>query len=438
MLRHIAALTDPLRRWAHVQSVRLAALAASVLLVSGVAAFALAPHTRTEEEPVVSTVVEEVALTPVEVSERDNERYWREDRVQRGDTVAAILGRLGVRDPDAAHFLSSKHEARWMRKLAPGQTISAQTSADGRLLELRCVTGFMMVSVKPYAGSFRIEQNVAPLERRILVRSGPIRGSLFAAIDAAQLDDTIAKQLSEIYASDVDFHKELRPGDRFTVIYEMYYSGGEPIRWGRVLAAELVNAGHAYQAVWFQPPGDAGAYYTPDGRPLRKAFLRSPLEYSRITSGFSMARFHPILQLWRAHRGIDYAAPEGSGVKATADGIVESAGRDRGYGNFVVLRHERQYTTLYGHLSQFGPGVTRGARVSQGQVIGYVGSTGLATGPHLHYEFRVNSVHEDPLAVSMPPAPPITSDLRARFDTDAQHLVRRLESLRGIDVAKVN
>jgi murein DD-endopeptidase MepM/ murein hydrolase activator NlpD len=437
MVRGVAAVIDALRRLSRVPHVRLMALAASIVVVSGFAAFAVATHTLTEEAPVVSTVVEEVAL-PVEVADADNDRYWHEERVQRGDTLGAILARLGVRDPAAARFLANTHEARWLRKLEPGQTISAQTSADGHLLELRCVTGFMMMSVKAYAGSFRIEQNIAPLERRILVRSGEIKGSLFAAIDAAQLDDTIAKQLAEIYASDVDFHKELKPGDRFTVIYEMYYSSGEPIRWGRVLAAELVNDGHAHQAVWFQPPGYPGAYYTPDGSPLRKAFLRSPLEYSRITSGFSAARFHPILQLWRAHRGIDYAAPVGSNVQATAEGVVESAGYDRGYGNFVVLRHPLQYTTLYGHLSRFAPGVRRGARVSQGQVIGYVGSTGLATGPHLHYEFRVNSVYQDPLSVHLPPAPPITPDLRAKFDSDAQYLVRRLESLRGLDVAKVN
>jgi murein DD-endopeptidase MepM/ murein hydrolase activator NlpD len=199
-----------------------------------------------------------------------------------------------------------------------------------------------------------------------------------------------------------------------------------------------VNQGKAYQAVWFQHADGRGDYYTPDGKSIKKAFLRSPLEFSRISSGFTEARYHPILQRWRAHKGTDYAAPTGTGVKATSDGTVETAGYDRGYGNVVVLRHQQRYTTLYGHLSGFARGITRGARVSQGQVIGYVGSTGLATGPHLHYEFRVDDVHQDPERVAMPDAPPITSEKRASFEGVARPMAERLALLRQTNLARLD
>ena len=433
----LSRVVEKLQRVSRTRRVRWAALLGVVPFMGGVAAFGIAPATVTEPPPMVSRVVEEVELAPVVSAAAADEGYWREEKIQKGDTVAALLARLRVDDAAALRFLTGSHEARGVRRLLPGHTVSAHTAADGRLLELRYATGLMVITVRPFDGSFRISQEVAPLERRIMVRSAEITGgSLYAAIDAAHLDDTIAGQLADIFATDIDFHRELRSGDRFTVIYEMYYAGGEPIKWGRVIAAEFVNSGVSRQAIWFQHANGQGAYYTPEGHSVHKAFLRSPLEYSRITSGFAAARFHPILQLWRAHKGIDYAAAAGTAVKATADGVVENIGRDRGYGNFVVLRHEQKYTTLYGHLSGFGVGIKRGARVSQGQAIGYVGSTGLATGPHLHYEFRVNEMHEDPLTVAMPAAPPITPDLKPMFDTVARQLVHRLTLLRGINVAQ--
>jgi murein DD-endopeptidase MepM/ murein hydrolase activator NlpD len=210
------------------------------------------------------------------------------------------------------------------------------------------------------------------------------------------------------------------------------------VKPGRVLAAEFTNQGKRYQALWFSNGEGQGGYYTFDGKNIRKAFLRSPLEFSRISSGFTTARFHPVLQQWRAHKGVDYAAPSGTGVKATADGVVEFAGRQGGYGNLVVLRHQSKYTTWYGHLSAFAKGLHKGAHVSQGEVIAYVGATGLATGPHLHYEFRINDMHQDPLRVVMPEAPPITTDQRATFEAVAQRMAQRLELLRATNVASID
>jgi murein DD-endopeptidase MepM/ murein hydrolase activator NlpD len=411
-------------------------LAATLPFVGVVAAFGIAPDTSTETV-VVAPVSETVELKPVNET-TGQETYWREERIQRTDTFASLLSRLQIEDAGALQFLRSSADAKGLRQLVTGRVVRAHTTEDGRLIELRYSTGLTVLTAKPSGDGFRVSEEFAPLERRIVMRSAEIKSSLFAATDAARLTDAVAGQLADIFSTDIDFHKDLRRGDRFTVVYEMYYEAGEPVRSGRVLAAEFVNQGKPHQAVWFQHADGRGDYYTPEGKSIKKAFLRSPLEFSRISSGFTEARYHPILQRWRAHKGTDYAAPTGTGVKATADAVVESATYDRGYGNVVVLRHQQRYTTLYGHLSGFASGIHRGARVTQGQVIGYVGSTGLATGPHLHYEFRIDDVHQDPLRVVMPEAPPITTEKRASFDGVARPMSQRLALLRQTNLARLD
>ena len=427
---------ETLLRLTRSKVIRRTALAAVLPFLGVVAAFGIAPDTTTEDI-VVTPVVESVPLKPVAEANSD-ETYWREERIQRSDTFAGLLAKLHVEDADAVHFLRTSPDAKGMRQLVPGRTVRANTTEDGRLVELRYSTGLTVLTAKPDGDTFRIREDFALLERRMVMRSAEIKTSLFAATDAARLTDSVAGQLADIFSTDIDFHKDLRRGDHFTVIYEMFYENGEPVRSGRVLAAEFVNGGQAYQAVWFQHGDGRGAYYTPEGKSIRKAFLRSPLEFSRISSGFTEARFHPILQRWRAHKGTDYAAPTGTGVKATADGVVESASYERGYGNVVVLRHQQRYTTLYGHLSGFASGIFRGAHVTQGQIIGFVGSTGLATGPHLHYEFRIDDVHQDPLRVVMPEAPPITTENRASFDSIARPMAQRLALLRQTNLARLD
>jgi murein DD-endopeptidase MepM/ murein hydrolase activator NlpD len=430
-------VVETLLRLSRSTTARRVVLAAILPFVGVVAAFGIAPDTVTEKV-VSAPVVETLTLQPVAASSVAEDTYWREERIQRSDTIAGLLSRLRIEDADAVRFLRTSNDAKGLRQLVPGRVVRAHTAEDGRLLELRYSTGLMVLSAKAEGDAFRITEEVAPLERRVMMKSAEIRSSLFAATDAARLTDAVAGQLADIFSTDIDFHKDLRRGDRFTVVYEMYFDAGEPVRSGRVLAAEFVNGGKAHQAVWFQHANGHGDYYTPDGKSIKKAFLRSPLEFSRISSGFTQARYHPILQRWRAHKGIDYAAATGTGVKATSDGTVEVASYDRGYGNVVVLRHQQKYTTLYGHLSAFARGLSRGDRVSQGQVIGYVGSTGLATGPHLHYEFRINEVHQDPLTVAMPEAPPITPDLRASFDQVARPMAQRLGLLRHTNLARLD
>jgi murein DD-endopeptidase MepM/ murein hydrolase activator NlpD len=248
------------------------------------------------------------------------------------------------------------------------------------------------------------------------------------------MPDSIATQMADIFGGDIDFHRDLRRGDHFSVVYEMHFSHWQPARSGRILAAEFVNNGKAFSAIWYESK-DGQGYYTAEGKNIRKAFLRSPLEFSRVTSGFTSSRFHPILQTWRAHKGVDYGAPVGTRVKATGDGIVEFVGKQGGYGNLVILRHQGRFTTHYGHLNGFASGIRKGIRVSQGDIIGYVGKTGWATGPHLHYEFRINEVHQNPLAVALPSAPPLGQHQMAEFKLHAEPLAYRLDRVRGLNLA---
>jgi len=420
------------------QNKKLRWLAVAALpFVGVVAAFGVAPHTATDTV-VFERVVEDIALPPVQPVASE-EAYWHEGSVQRGDTLASVLARLQVDDPGALQALRGNREAQALYQLAPGKSIRARVGSDGRLLGLRYLAGTDVYSIEREGEALRVHREPARLETRTLMASGEIRSSLFAAADAANLPDAVAIQLADIFSTDIDFHRDLRKGDRFSVIYEAFYHQGDPVRTGRVLAAEFVNDGKTYQAVYFQNGEGRGGYYTPSGKNIRKAFLRSPIEFSRISSGFTSARFHPLLKQWRAHKGIDYAAPTGTRVKATADGVVEFAGRHSGgYGNLVVLRHQARYTTWYGHLSGIAPAVRKGSRVSQGDVIGYVGATGLATGPHLHYEFRINDVHQNPLRVALPAAPPITPEVRPLFEATAQPLALRLEYLRGSLLARLD
>ncbi|MBI4205722.1 MAG: M23 family metallopeptidase [Betaproteobacteria bacterium] len=422
----------------HNNKLRRLILAAVLPFFGVVAAFGIAPDTATEKV-VVFKVVEEVALPELPVSANAVEAYWQEGRIQRGDTIASVLSRLQVDDPEALQLLRENREARALYQLVPGKTIRAKVTGEGRLLALRYLAGSDVYSVERAGETLEVSRQPAQLETRTMMASGEIRSSLFAAADAANLSDAVAIQIADIFSTDIDFHRDLRKGDRFSVVYEALYHQGDLIRTGRVAAAEFVNQGKVYQAVYFQNSEGKGGYYTLSGKNIRKAFLRSPLEFSRISSGFSNARFHPVLKQWRAHKGIDYAAPTGARVKATADGVVEFAGRHHGgYGNLVVLRHQSKFTTWYGHLSGFARGVRKGSRVAQGDVIGYVGATGLATGPHLHYEFRINDVHQNPLRVVMPSAPPITTENRAAFEAAAQPLALRLEVLRGTNLARLD
>jgi murein DD-endopeptidase MepM/ murein hydrolase activator NlpD len=433
----MAILSEKARRLVQGVSIRRVAAAVGLSFFGVIAAFGIAPNTVVETIPTEKTV-EELELPPLVVLPDAAGSYTHEERIQRGDTVAALLARLGVQDPEAVTLLRTSRQARSFHQLIPGRTVRATVTADGKLIGLRYLNGSNLISVDRASGGLEIREQIARLETRVLMKSAEIRNSLFGATDAAGLSDAVATQIADIFSSDIDFHRDLRKGDRFTVLYEVYYHMGEPVKTGRILAAEFVNQGKSYQTVYYQYSESEGGYYTLDGKNLRKQFLRSPLEFSRVTSGFSNARFHPLLQVTRAHRGIDYGAPTGTRVKATADGVVDFAGRESGYGNLIVLRHQSTYTTYYGHLSGFAKGLHKGKRVMQGEVIGYVGMTGLATGPHLHYEFRANNVQQNPLRVAMPSAPPILAERKAAFEQAVRPLAHQIELLRGTNLARLD
>jgi len=382
-------------------------------------------------------------LTNPQVASLDEQTrgIFHEEKVQRGDTLGALLSRLGVNDPAAFKYLRSGQESRVIsNNLRPGRSFRSETGSDGTLVNLSYnLSPTEIVKVERAGEGFKIETIELALERRVQMKSAEIRGSLFGAADSVGLPDNVTSQLADIFAADIDFHKDIRKGDNFRVVYEMLYHEGEFIRAGRVLAVEFVNNNKTFSAVWYEAEGAKGSpdaetpsgYYTPEGKTLRKAFLRSPLEFSRITSGFG-GRLHPILNTWRQHTGVDYAAPNGTDIHSTADGVVTFMGVQNGYGNVVVVRHQGQYSTLYGHMSRFAPGLSKGSRVSQGDIIGHVGQTGWATGPHVHYEFRVADVPVNPLTVAMPQAFPLESKNLAAFMAKSAPLMDRIALMRDV------
>ena len=362
--------------------------------------------------------------------------YWRTGRVQRGDTIAVQLRRLNVDDEQASSYLRNDKSAESFRRLRPGKAVQAETDDLGHLTALRYLDNEdNQIVVERRGDSFVISKLPAQLEHRVFMRTGEIKSSLFAAADDANLPDPVANQLTDIFGGDIDFHHDLRKGDKFSVIYEMTYSNGEPLHAGHILAAEFTNRGKSYQALYFSTGNNHGDYYTPAGRSVHKAFLRSPVAYTRISSGFTLARFHPILKKWRAHKGVDFAAPIGTKVKATADGTVRFVGRERGYGKVIILKNSTHFSTVYGHLSRYAKGLRQGEHVAQGEVIGYVGMTGWATGPHLHYEFRIDGKQHDPLRVALPDAAPISESQKAVFRKSTTELRAQLDLLHNTRLA---
>ena len=374
----------------------------------------------------------------------------RADLTRSSDSPQGLLARLGVVDDEAANFLRRDPTARLLFQGRAGKMVQVTTSDGGALLQLVArypaersqdmLSHFTRLSVEKVDGAWQARVETAPLETQIRLGSGTITSSLFAAADQARIPDAISIQIAEMFSSEIDFHRELRQGDTFSVVYESLTADGEPITWnsgtGRVLAAEFVNAGKTYNAVWFPEAGNGkGGYFALDGSSMQRTFLTSPMAFSRVSSGFAM-RFHPILKTWRAHKGIDYAAPRGTPIRTVGAGIVEFAGRQNGYGNAVEIRHNNGKSTFYAHLDRIH--VRKGQRVDQGDNIGLVGATGWATGPHLHFEFRVNGKHQDPRTLlKSGETVQLAAALRPRFALVAQGVKTQLslaESMRGVAV----
>jgi len=383
--------------------------------------------------------IEEVALPGNVTAKTASTTFWRTERTKSGDTVAELMQRLNIKDAAASDYLRNDANSISFRKLPSGKEVQAETDVTGALVSLRYLgEDGSQVVIKKQDQQFTTETIAAQLEKRLFVRTGEIKTSLYAATDAAGMPESAANQLTQIFNGDIDFHHDLRRGDKFTAVYEMTYSNGALVNTGRIQAAEFVNQGQVYRAVLFSSDDQHSDYYTPEGKSLKKAFLRSPIAFSRVSSGFTTARFHPVLNKWRAHKGTDFAAAIGTPIKATSDGIVSFAGRQNGYGNVINLKHSSHLSTVYGHMSRFAKGIRNGKHVSQGDVIGYVGMTGITSGPHCHYEFKIDGQQRDPLRVALPNAQPITSANLAEFKSLADNFSARLNQLRNTNLAKLD
>jgi murein DD-endopeptidase MepM/ murein hydrolase activator NlpD len=439
------------KRWSNMLgSTRKARVISGTALLLAVCAFGaagVAPLAPDASDLPVKSVAQELELPNISdqiaaLQQKDkDQQFVHEEKVRAGDTLAALLTRLGVDDAAAAAFIKSDKVAHDVMQLRAGKPVQAQTNEDGRLVWLRASiedskdNPLKNITISRRGDKFVAEEVAATLERRVEMRSREITSTLYGATDATtdggKLPDSITAQIVEMFSTNIDFRSDLKRGDRFNVVYETFWQNGEMVRAGRVLAGEFTNHGTTYQSVWFQDPlsKQGGGYYSFDGKSLKKAFLKSPLEFSRISSGFAM-RVHPISGNWKQHKGVDFAAALGTPVRAAGDGVIDFAGTQGGYGNLVVVKHWAAYSTAYAHLSRFASNLKKGAKVSQGDVIGYVGTTGWSTGAHLHYEFRINNAPHDPTGLNIVAQAPLTPAELSRFKAVSGDMMHRFALLR--------
>jgi murein DD-endopeptidase MepM/ murein hydrolase activator NlpD len=386
------------------------------------------------EEALQEETAAAVGEEPAPQAEAHAPGEWQEVQVRRGDTLSAIFSRLEVHS-QLNPILSLGEDVAMLRSIHPGETIRARKH-EGQLRELVYEPN-RTLRLHVMRGESGYEARVVEREMEIRVTqgTGTVQSSLFQAGLEAGMSDRLIMTMANIFGWDIDFALDLREGDYFTVIYEQLYQDGEFVRDGAILAAEFVNRGTSFQALRYTTPDGHTDYYSPDGRSMRKAFLRTPVEFARISSRFGTRR-HPVLHTMRQHRGVDYAAPTGTPIRASGDGRIVHRGTRGGYGKTIVIQHGQQYRTLYAHMNGYARNTAVGSRVRQGQVIGYVGATGMATGPHLHYEFLVNGVHRDPLTVRLPDADPLPEEYLSDFKARTGPLLSQMETYRRVALAR--
>ena len=348
--------------------------------------------------------------------------------VANGDTLSTVFDRVGLSATTLHEVLQSSKEAKQFSKLKVGQTLAFQLSEDGQLESMRTkVSDLECLSLTKGDKGFAFKRELIKPDVRTAYAHGVINSSLFLSAKRAGLSHGLTMDLANIFGYDIDFALDIREGDEFEVIYEDKVVNDKHVGTGDILSARFTNRGKTFTAVRYTNKQGNTSYYGADGTSMRKAFIRTPVDFARISSRFSMGRRHPILNKIRAHKGVDYAAPRGTPIKATGDGKIALAGRHGGYGNAVIIQHGNRYRTLYAHMQRFAKGIRTGGTVKQGQIIGYIGTTGLSTGPHLHYEFQVNGVHVDPLGLKLPMADPIASNEKARFMQISAPLMARMD-----------
>ena len=444
------------RRWKQLDGskrkrIELAAVFSLLPLSAAIAALAAVPAAfeldESQMQPVMESVVTPSVADQIAELVAREDAHLREVRVQRGESLAALFERLGIADAVALRFAQTDAAARPLVRLAPGRFVQASIASDGRLnwvkvhnagdLDGALATARILTLARSadVESGFRVVEADAPLERRVELKTGEVRVSLFGATDEADVPDAVAQQMIDALESEIDFHRDLRRGARFRVIYEALHASGEYLRAGRLLAVELENGGQRISAYWFANGSKYGGFYAADGHSLKQAFLRSPLEYNRVSSGFSANRMHPIFGYDAAHRGVDYAATAGANVRTIAEGVVTFAGWQRGYGNVVEIRHDGKHATLYAHLESIAPGLRQGVRIGQSDPVGTVGMTGWATGPHLHFELKVHDIQVNPLTAELPAAEPLDVSQRASFAQVTAPLRSQLALMERVGIA---
>ncbi|SDB44909.1 peptidoglycan DD-metalloendopeptidase family protein [Pseudomonas sp. NFACC13-1] len=387
---------------------------------------AASPFAQIENSP--EDTAQAAAAVEAPVAEEKKEPEHREVIVAKGDTLSTLFEKVGLPSTSVHEILASDKQAKQFTQLQRGQKLEFELNPDGQLNNLHTkLSDLESITLTKNDKGYVFNRVTAKPTVRSTYVHGVINSSLSQSAARAGLSHSLTMDMASVFGYDIDFAQDIRQGDEFDVIYEQKVVNGKSVGNGPILSARFTNRGKTYTAVRYTNKQGNSSYYTADGNSMRKAFIRTPVDFARISSKFSAGRKHPILNKIRAHKGVDYAAPRGTPIKAAGDGKVLLAGRRGGYGNTVIIQHGNTYRTLYGHMQGFAKGVKTGGTVKQGQVIGYIGTTGLSTGPHLHYEFQVNGVHVDPLGQKLPMADPIAKGERARFLAQSQPLMARMD-----------
>lgn len=348
--------------------------------------------------------------------------------VSNGDTLSTVFTKVGLTSNDLHEAVNSSKDAKSFSKLNVGQVLEFDLSASGQLKRLQSkLSDLESISLDKTAQGYAFKRELIKPDLRATYTRGVINSSLSQSAQRAGLSHSLTMDMASVFGYDIDFSEDIREGDEFELVYEQKVIKDKAVGTGNILSARFTNRGKTFTAVRYTNKQGSTSYYTAEGNSMRKAFIRSPVDFARISSGFSMGRRHPILNKIRAHKGIDYAAARGTPIKAAGDGRVMLAGRHGGYGNAVIIQHGNSYKTLYGHMQGFAKGVRTGTSVKQGQIIGYIGTTGLSTGPHLHYEFQVNGRHVNPLSIKTAMADPIAKAEKQRFLQQSQPLMARMD-----------
>ena len=444
--RELLTLIDPTQPKHRRRKVQIVATVGSALTLGMVTAFGVAPMVpeaaRNGASVTLPLTFPDLARQ-IQQLDAQSQTFIHQVALRRGETLGDMLSRLSIQDPAAERFIRDNAVARRLIGVPAGQVVQAETDDDGKLVSLSTVLSSgataaqQLVIERDDKGTLRARMEQLANDTEWAMRSGAIAGNFFTAMDDAGVPDAVVAQMVRIFSGVINFQRDVRRGDRFRLVYEVIKQQDRTVRTGRVLAIEFINQGKTHQAIWYADPQGSpeGAYYGFDGRNLKQAFLRTPVEFSRISSAFG-GREHPFQHQWKKHQGVDLAAPIGTRVFAAGDGVVTFVGKQNGYGNLIEIDHSGNFQTRYAHLSGFGQGVKAGMRVTQGQVIGFVGQTGWATGPHLHYELRLKGVPLNPFSTDVAAVAPLTGARLKLFDMYAENLLKRIDLMRTVQVAE--